>query len=151
MERNVFIDFSIIEKSDLQNLVKELDVLIAAGKEIHVWSKSYTPDVMQLKCELIQVPVTDEEFKLHDTVYRMKLGGYTYTEIAEKVGKESSTLGYYGRIPPSKSLSLHNWIKGYHNKDSSMYPKVDILIDPDEKTVARFERNGYEAHHVEAV
>lgn len=35
---NVFIDFSIIESSNINTLKNELDLLISAGKLIYLWS-----------------------------------------------------------------------------------------------------------------
>lgn len=41
--RNVFIDFSIFLYSDIEALKKELDILIASGKLIFLWSSEYRP------------------------------------------------------------------------------------------------------------
>jgi hypothetical protein len=39
-DTKVFIDFQIIKDSNPISLSKELDVLIASGKTVHIWSKT---------------------------------------------------------------------------------------------------------------
>jgi len=41
--RNVFIDFSILLNSNMDALKQELDLLIASGKLIFLWSSDYRP------------------------------------------------------------------------------------------------------------
>ena len=58
---NVFIEFQIIKESIIDSLVEELDVLIAAGKQVHLWSKTVSPAAMQKYCESILVERPEEE------------------------------------------------------------------------------------------
>lgn len=43
---NVFIEFSIIQNSELDAVKKELELLISFGKLIYLWSKTTTPTEM---------------------------------------------------------------------------------------------------------
>lgn len=45
---NLYIDFSIIEKSNIDSLIEELKIIIGMGKVIIVWSKFHSlPEMLQ--------------------------------------------------------------------------------------------------------
>lgn len=149
--KNVFVDFSIIEKSNIQNLVKELDILIACKKYIYVWSKT-TPIIMMHKyCASIIVKIDENELNLHKKVRKLKALGKTYKDIIEETGADKTKIHYYIKVDPNIPLTLDNWIVDYYQKDSSIYDKVDIVIDPDKSFVNRFINRGKEGNVIEYI
>tara|TARA_Y100000310_G_C20595818_1_gene770437 strand:- start:399 stop:743 length:345 start_codon:yes stop_codon:yes gene_type:complete len=48
---NIFIDFDIILNSKIDDLIKELDMLIGYGKRIYLWSKNYPTSHMAVWCQ----------------------------------------------------------------------------------------------------
>ena len=47
--KNIFIDYDIIINSDVDNMIKEFDLLIAANNYIYVWSSKRPVEEVQLK------------------------------------------------------------------------------------------------------
>ncbi len=151
-EYNVFIDFEIIKRSDPNSLYKELDLLIIAGKRIHLWSKTVTPREIEKYCT--NLIITPEEYKKDLHVKAIELRNKnkkTYKEIADELKIDVKMVGFYVKNDPNKSWRLSDWIVGYHTKDSSIYEKVDYLVDNDQKLVDRFKRAGRKATFIEKV
>ena len=149
--KNVFIEFEIIRNSNLQNLITELDILIAAKKCIYLWSKDFTPSYMKQFCKSTIIPVPQDEHILHKKIRQLKAKGKTYKEISEETGISVKSMSYYLKFTPDDKNLLSGWIIDYYKKDSAIYAKVDILVDNDSKIVNRFIRAGKEAHLVERI
>lgn len=151
-DTNVFIEFQVVINSDPSSLYQELDLLIAAGKRIFLWSKTVAPEVMELQAKKIQIPIPEEDLKEHKECWELKnKERLTYQEIADKLGMPLKKISYYSRNDPDRDWTLDDWVVDYYKKDSSVYPRVDILVDNDEKMVNRFKRAGREANLVEKV
>jgi hypothetical protein len=114
-EYNVFIDFEIIKKSNPNSLYKELDLLIIAGKKIHVWSKNYSPEKMKEYCENLMISPTDYNKELHyKTVELRTKHKKTYKEIADELKIDVKMIGFYVKNDPNKNWRLSDWIVEYH-------------------------------------
>jgi len=149
---NVFIDFEIIEKSNLDSLYKELDLLIIAGKRIHLWSKTKTPQYMEKHCTDIVITPTEYNKEIHIKARELRRKNKkTYQEIADLLKTTTKMVGFYVKNDPEKPWKLSDWIVGYYVKDSSIYEKVDYLVDCDQKLVDRFKRAGRNATFIEKV
>lgn len=147
LDTNVFIDFQIIKESDLNSLSQELDVLIAGGKKIHIWSKTITPRTMKRYCETKVVPTPKEEKDLHKKIYELRhKDRKTFEEISKLVDIPITKVSYYAKANPNREWVLNDWIEGYLEKDPSFYNKVDYLVDPDERLVNKFKRAGRKAN-----
>ena len=142
MSRNVFIDFDIISRSQTPDVVKEFDILIAAGKSIFLWSKRESPDFMKRYCDDIIIETPKDELELHRKIYSMRQEKKTYQDITTETGVPMKQLSYYIQRNPDLKWRLSDWIKDYYRKDSSVYSKVDFVIDPDQRVVDRFKRAG---------
>lgn len=151
LRTNVFIDYQIIQNSNLQNLILELDIMIAAGKKIYLWSKTILPETMEKECKKRIVKIDDHELELHKTIYEERKKGITYQEISDKTGIPVKQLTYYIKHNPNVPLVLDDWIVDYYKKDSSSYQKADIVIDPDQKFVDRFIKIGLEGNCIKSV
>lgn len=139
---NVFIEFEIIKKSNPQILYKELDILLATDKRIYVWSKTISPTEMRKHCLTSLVFLPKDELEIHKKAYNMRTDGSSYQEIAEETKIPLKQLGWYIRTNPDKQWTIDDWIADYYKKDSSVYSKVDAIIDNDEKIVERFKKKG---------
>lgn len=149
---NVFIDFQIIKNSQPISLSKELDVLIASGKSIYIWSKTVSPKEMKQYCSKIIIPTPEEEKKLHQKVFILRHKDHkTYKEISDALNIPIGKVSYYTKTDPLKEWILDDWIVSYEIKDSQIYPKVDFLVDNDEKLVQRFKRAGRPANLITKV
>jgi hypothetical protein len=149
---NVFIDFSIIQKSNPSSLYKELDLLIRIGKTIHLWSKTVPIKQMKEYCKKLQVTPEDYDATMHAKVFiNRHKDKKTYQSIADELGIKLDVVSFYVNCDPTKPWVLDDWIIGYHFKDSAIYEKVDILIDNDKILVDRFKRANRSAHYVEKV
>jgi len=146
---NLFIDFSIIQKSPLQNLTVEFDKVIRAGKLIFVWSKTVAPLKMEEHCKSLIIHRKPEEKTTHANCHKLRAEGKLYSEIAEELKIALPTVSFYTTTDPNREWTLDDWIQDYKSKDSTVYSKVDILADPDPKVVDRFKRQGIEAHLIE--
>lgn len=149
--KNVFIEFQILKNSKLSNLITELDVLIANKKLVFIWSKTELPQIMKLYCNSIEVPIPITEVNTHKEVRKLKAQGKTYKEIVEKTGVPIKEMAYFLKYNPSQKYFLSDWIIDYYKKDSSIYGKVDIIIDNDHKIIDRFLRANKEAYLIEKV
>ena len=69
---NVFIEFQVIKNSNLNSLYQELDLLIAAGKRIYLWSKDITPLEMSIFAKQLDIPIPEEELTLHKSAWELK-------------------------------------------------------------------------------
>lgn len=149
MEENVFIDFSIIQNSDLQELKSEFDKLIIAGKKIFIWSKKALPSEMSRFCKNIKIQRDPEEINLHKEVLASRAKRNSYKDIADDLDIDIGKVSYFANIRLFEEWNLDDWIIDYYKKDSSIYPKVDFVIDPDQKVVDRFARNGVNGNVVD--
>lgn len=140
--QNVFIEFEIMKESDPIELYKELDVLIATGRRIFVWSKTVPPMGMRVFCLETQIHIPEKEKNIHETAYRMRYEGSTYQEISEATGVPIKQLGWYISNSPNRNWSLDDWVADYYIKDSAVYGKVDAIIDCSERVVEKFKRRG---------
>lgn len=151
-ELNVFIDFEIIEKSNISSLYKELDLLIRAGKKIHLWSKTKSPQLMEKYCNITTVTPLDYNKEIHIQARELRRKNKkTYQEIAAALKIPIKMVGFYAKNDPEKPWKLADWIIGYHAKDSAIYEKVDYLVDCDKRLVDRFIRAGRKATFIEKV
>lgn len=149
---NIFIEFQVVINSDPSSLYRELDLLIAAGKRIFLWSKTVTPEMMERHAKKLKIPIPKEDLKEHKECWELKnKERLTYQEIADKLKIPLKKVSYYTRNDPDRDWNLDDWIVDYYQKDSSVYPRVDILVDNDERLVNRFKRAGREANLVERV
>jgi len=140
--RNIFIEFEIIKLSNPIILYKELDILIATGKLIFVWSKMIPPVSMRAHCLQTKIEIPKEEEERHETAYRMRYEGASYKDIAEATQIPVKQLGWYISTKPGRHWALDDWIADYYLKDSAIYAKVDAVIDCNEQVVAKFKRRG---------
>jgi len=150
-ELNVFIDFDIIKKSNLDSLYKELDLLIITGKKIYLWSKTVSPSKMKEYCDSITVSPADYSKEIHTKAIGLRIKHKTYKEIADELNIPVRMVGFYTKNDPEKKWKLSDWIIDYHTKDSSVYEKIDYLVDCDKKLVERFQRAGRKATLIEKV
>lgn len=146
---NVFIDFEIIQKSNLKTLVKELDILIAAGKKIYLWSKTVLPESMKRLCQNTIISLDPTEKETHKKVYQMRIANKTYQEISQVTGIPIKNLSFYVKFDPDKPWLLSDWIMDYYQKDSSVYPKVDLVIDNRIELVEKFKKRGVPGNWIE--
>lgn len=144
---NVFIDFEIIKNSPVGELRGELDTIIQLQNKIYLWSKTDLPAEMRMHCLKTVVPVPEDERKLHEECFRLRnIECLTYDEISQKTGVNPRRIGFYAAVNPKKEWTLDDWIVDYYKKDSSIYPKVDFIIDPNPRVVERFKRIGIDGN-----
>ena len=149
---NVFIEFQIIKDSNPLELTKELDILIATGKKIYVWSKTASREQMRQYCLQLKIPIPEHEFKLHKQIWDLRhKERKTFTDISNLLSVPLARVSYYSRTEPVVNLTLDDWIISYEKKDSALYPKVDFLIDNDQKLVNRFIEAGRTANLITKV
>jgi hypothetical protein len=149
---NVFLEFQIVKDSDPLLLSKELDILIARGKKIHVWSKTVSEKEMKHFCTSIILPTSKEEDHLHKTIFVLRhKEKKTYKEIADRLGIPVERVGYFTKADPLRKWKLDDWIISYQVKESTVYDKVDYLVDNDEKFVERFKRAGRQATFIRKI
>ena len=65
---NVYIDFDIIKNSNIENIKKEFDMLISAGKYIFAWHKTITPEQMAIIAKELDVYDYIWGYKVKDSV-----------------------------------------------------------------------------------
>lgn len=149
---NIFIEFQIIRESDTESLTKELDMMIAAGKRIHIWSKTVPPVEMAKYCYSVKINPPAKEKELHEKIWHLRhKERKTFADIATLLDIPTKRISYFVKVPPTRGWRLSDWIVSYEKKDSSIYPKVDFLVDNDEKLVARFKRVGRKANLISKV
>ena len=149
---NVFIEFQIVKDSQLSSLLGELDILIAAGKKIHLWSKTVDPKTMETYCKSIKIPTPPIEKELHQKVWLLRhKDRKTFGDIANFLGIPIPKVSYFSKTDPTREWVLADWIYSYEKKDSSVYPKVDFLVDNDQRLIDRFKRSGRIANLVTKV
>lgn len=149
---NVFIEFQIIKDSDPSSLSRELDILIARGKKIHIWSKTTSVKDMQTFCKSIVLPTPPSEAELHKNIFVLRhKHKKTYKEIADRLGIPVERVGYFTQADPLRTWKLDDWVISYQVKDSSIYDKVDYLVDNDERFVERFKRAGRPATFIRKI
>jgi len=146
---NLFIDFSIIQKSPLDKLTAEFDQIIRVGKSIFVWSKTTPVTEMYEYCKNLKISRTPEEIETHKKCCALRAEGKIYKEIADELKISVSSVSFYVTTNPERDWVLDDWIQDYMPKDSTYYQKVDILVDPDLKLVERFKNGNIEAHLIE--
>lgn len=151
-DSNVFIDFEIIKNSSIEGLREELDTIIKLRNKIYVWSKQYTPSEMRKYCLKTKVDTSEQEKELHKECFQLRnVECLSYNEINEKTGVPIKQIGFYAAVTPDKKWTLDDWIVDYHNKDSSMYQKVDFIVDSNERLVERFRRTGIEGNVIDKI
>ena len=150
VKTNVFIDFQIILQSEINKLSKELDVLLAGGKKIYLWSKTASVQEMKEYCKHIRTPVDKKTKKLHQKSFLMRhQDKKTLADIAKKLDLTLSQVSYFIHNNPLHEWVLDDWIESYLYKDSSLYSKVDYLVDCNKKLVDKFKKAGREATLIE--
>ena len=97
---------------------------------------------MRIACNDAIVPIPEEERARHKKATDMRYDGASYQEISEATGIETQALGWYISTDPNRQWTLDDWIADYYYKDSSVFQKVDAIIDCDERIVERFKRRG---------
>lgn len=147
--KNIFIEFSIIKNSNPQKLKDELETLIQLKNQIFVWSKTIDPAVMRTYCLGIKFNDPKEQ-ELHKTVRKMRAEKKTYKDITDTTGVPLWKIGFF-LSTKEKTWTLDDWIKDYYKKDSSIYPKADFVIDPDQKFVDRFHFGGVDGNCIEKI
>jgi hypothetical protein len=151
-EINVFIEFDIIQKSNPTNLYKELDLLIVAGKQIHLWSKTKSPAEMEKYCLTKEIFPEEYDKNIHRKAWDMRRKeSKTYQDIADTLKTTVKLVSFYIKTDPDLNWRLADWIVGYHKKDSSVYDKIDYLVDNDLKLVQKFKRFKRSANYVEKI
>jgi hypothetical protein len=147
---NVFISFDIIKNSNPQNLYKELDLLILAKKKIHLWSKAISPEDMAKYCKGFTITPEDYNAEQHQIAWNLRnKEKLSYQDISKKLDINLGLVGFYVRTKPGISWKISDWIEGYHPKDSSVYEKIDYLVDNDKKLVEKFIKAGRKANYIE--
>ena len=149
--QNVFIDFQVIKNSDKVKLSKELDVLLRAGKKIYIWSKTTTPLEMKVYCSSVKIPISKEEIEIHKKAKELRKKNKLFKDIADELKIEIGMVGYYINTPIVESVSLDDWILDYYHKDSTVYEKADIVVEPDPNTARRFTIGGYITNFIEKI
>ena len=91
----------------------------------------------------------DKEKDLRKKIKELRLQKKPYKEISEETNTPLWKIGFYLSMKEDKVWTLDDWIKDYYKKDSSVYPKADFVIDPDEKFVNRFQTSGRDGNCIE--
>ena len=146
---NVFIEFKIIRESNPIKLAEEIDKLIAHGKKVYSWSKTVTPIEQATFCSLKVIPRSAEEKDRHKKIKELRDSGYSYDEISKELKIHTREIGFFLKRDFRKEWTLTDYILDYYKKDSSIYPKVDIIIDPDPVLVERFKKIGIHGNVLE--
>jgi hypothetical protein len=127
-----------------------MDTIIQLKNKIYVWSKTHLPSEMRMHCLRTVVELPEEERKLHEECFRLRnVECLSYDEISEKTGVNKKHLAFFSAVKPTKQWTLDDWIVDYYKKDSSVYPKVDFIIDPNQKVVDRFAKIGIKGNVLE--
>ena len=147
--KNIFIEFNIIQKSNLKTLVQELDQLIARKNNIYLWSKTLTPSQMRLYCLSNKIDINDKT--TFQKVLELRRQKKSFTEISQLTGVPLEQISFFLTTDPNKTWTLDDFIKDYLVKDSSIYAKADFVIDSDPKFVHRFQLKGLDGHCIEKI
>ena len=147
---NIFVDFSIVTKSNPKKLKEEFDLLIQFKNQIFIWSKTILPESMRAYCLSVKF-VDPNEAELHKNILKLRKEKKPFKEISDVTGVPLWKLSYYLVTRDTKVWTLDDWIKDYYKKDSSIYPKVDFVIDPDQKLVDRFQTAGLDGNCIEKI
>jgi hypothetical protein len=140
---NIFIDFQVILDSQKKELKTELDTIIQLQNRIYLWSKKFFPEQMRLHCLKTEMNLDDKEIEIHKECYKLRnVDLLSYQEISDKLGISPKRIGFFSKVSPNKKWTLDDWVIDYFNKDSSVYSKVDFVIDSDPKIVERFAKIG---------
>jgi hypothetical protein len=142
--KNIVIDFSIIQNSNPESLVNELELLIARKNNIYVWSNKYTPEEMRFFCLKIAVNLNEEE--KHKKIIELRKQKKSFQDISEETGVPIEQISFYLTTRPDKIWTLDDWVLEYLVKDSSVYQKADFVIDPDIRFVERFKARGLDGN-----
>lgn len=103
-----------------------------------------------MHCLRTIVVLPEDERKLHKECFRLRnIECLSYDEISEKTGVKPRRIGFFAAVNPHKQWTLDDWIVDYYKKDSSVYSKVDFIIDPNSKIVERFSRIGIPGNVIE--
>lgn len=148
---NVFVEFKIIQDSNPIRLALEIDNLIAYGKKVYSWSKLVTPHQQALYCTTKIIPRPPEEKEKHRRIKEMRDSGASYEEISNELAVNAKEIGFFLKRPLNKEWSLADYFLDFYKKDSSIYPKVDVIIDPDPNLIERFKKIGIHGNIVERV
>lgn len=148
---NVFIDFSIVVNSDVKRLSQEFDILIAAQKKIYIWSVNVPIEDMMFFCQNTEVPTDKEEKEKAKKCWKLRKDGKTYKSISEETEVPLERVGFYVNRDPDKSWVLDDWVVDYFVKDSSVYAKVDMVIDPEQRFVDKFKRANIEGNVIQRI
>jgi hypothetical protein len=150
VEGNIFIDFSIIQKSNPSKLKDELDLLVSLKNKVYLWSKTIDLVTMRRYCLSIKYSNIEDK-ELHKKVIELRAKKKQYSEISKETSLPIWKIGFYLTTDPEKEWTLDDWIKDYVKKDSAIYSKVDFIIDPDKKIVDRFKSRGIDGNCIEKI
>lgn len=125
----------------------ELDKLVALKNNIYVWSK--TISIVEMRTFCINIKYDLNETETHLKIIELRKQKKSFKEISETTGVLLEQISFYLTTDPNKQWTLDDWIKGYFIKDSSIYQKVDFVIDPDPKFVNRFKSKKIDGHILE--
>ncbi len=103
---------------------------------------------MKSFCNNIKYDLADEK-ELHKKVISLREQKKSFKEISDATGIPIVRLGYFISTDINKIWTLDDWIKDYYPKDSSIYPKVDFLIDNDKKFLLKFSNKGIKGTFIE--
>ena len=148
---NIFLEFKIIQDSNPVKLANEIDILIAYGKKVYSWSKAITPKQQALFCSQKVIPRSAEDKEKHKKIKELRDSGASYDEISRELNVNAREIGFFLKRDVRKEWTLKDYILDYYKKDSAIYPKVDVIIDPDPSLVERFKKIGIHGHVLERV
>lgn len=107
---------------------------------------------MKEYCKTLKIAPEDYDATIHAKVFVLRhKDKRSYQSIADELGIKLDLVSFYVNSDPTKPWVLDDWIVDYHFKDSSIYEKIDILIDNDQNLVQRFKRANRSANYVENV
>jgi len=107
---------------------------------------------MKSYCQRLVITMPKPEIEKHKECRRLKFqGSKTYKEISETLNIPISKVGFYINNSPDRVWTIDDWVVDYYKKDSSVYPKVDIVVDPSQTIVDKFKRSEKEAYRVEKI
>jgi len=92
-----------------------------------------------------------EEKELHQKIINLRKEKKSYKEITDETQVPMWKLSFFLTTSPDKVWTLDDWIMDYHKKDSVMYAKADVVIDPDPRFVERFQFKGIEGNCIEKI
>lgn len=114
---------------------------------IYLWSKTYTREQMRIFCLGFKLNLDLKE--KCEKILTLRKQKKPFKEISELTGVPIEQMSFFLTLDPNKVWTLDDWIKGYLEKDSSVYQKADFVIDPDPKFVHRFQSKGIDGNVIE--